>query len=60
MDQNIYRQTRSMVRDQLLAVLDTPGGRSLVADRERQVLDGAITPDQAAREIVAELGHYPG
>lgn len=58
--QQLVAWTRSMVRDQLLAVLDTPEGRSLVADRERQVLDGAITPDQAAREIVAELGHYPG
>ncbi|MCW2523495.1 MAG: putative GTPase [Frankiales bacterium] len=58
--QQLVAWTRSMVRDQLLAVLDTPRGRALVADQERQVLAGELTPDLAARNIVEGLANYSG
>ncbi|MGX7680903.1 methylmalonyl Co-A mutase-associated GTPase MeaB [Jatrophihabitans sp. DSM 45814] len=44
--------TRAMVRDRLLSVLETPAGRSLIAEQERAVLAGELTPDQAAGNIV--------
>jgi LAO/AO transport system kinase len=47
--------TRAMVADRLLAPLETPGGRALVAEHEAQVLAGTATPDQAAARIVAAL-----
>ena len=45
-----------MVRDRLLARLDEPGRRATtVARAEAAVLDGAMTPDQAATDIVAAV-----
>jgi LAO/AO transport system kinase len=58
--QQLVAWTRSMVRDQLLAVLDTPHGRTLVQEQEQLVLLGELTPDQAASDIVAGLADYPG
>jgi LAO/AO transport system kinase len=48
--------TRSLVRDRLLAVLDSPQARAVVADKERAVTDGVMSADQAAEEIVTALG----
>jgi LAO/AO transport system kinase len=58
--QQLVAWTRSMVRDQLLAVLDTPHGRTLAQEQEQLVLLGELTPDQAASNIVAGLADYPG
>lgn len=44
--------TRALVRDRVLARLDAPQVRSLVAEVEAQVLAGELTPDQAATRIV--------
>jgi LAO/AO transport system kinase len=48
--------TRAMVRDRLLSRLDEPGTRSVVKAAEAAVLDGTMTPDQAAAQIVDTLG----
>lgn len=45
--------TRAMVRDRLLARLETPAVRAKVAEVESAVLAETITPDQAATAIVA-------
>jgi LAO/AO transport system kinase len=47
--------TRAMVRDRLLSRLDEPGVRATVARAEAAVLDGTMTPDQAASEIVRSV-----
>jgi LAO/AO transport system kinase len=44
--------TRAMVRDRLLSRLDDPHVRTTVAAAEAAVLDGVMTPDQAAAEII--------
>jgi LAO/AO transport system kinase len=44
--------TRAMVRDRLLTVLESPASRTVVAEQEAAVLDGRVTPDQAAANIV--------
>ncbi len=44
--------TRAMVRDRLLSRLDEPATRTAVKRAEAAVLDGTMTPDQAATEIV--------
>jgi hypothetical protein len=41
-----------MVRDRLLSRLDDPHVRTTVAAAEAAVLDGVMTPDQAAAEII--------
>jgi LAO/AO transport system kinase len=48
--------TRSMVRDRLLARLDTPAARPVVRAAEAAVLAGEMTPDQAAEKILGALG----
>jgi LAO/AO transport system kinase len=48
--------TRAMVRDRLLAVLDQPSARRLIAEQEAAVLAGEVTPDQAAATIVDGVG----
>jgi LAO/AO transport system kinase len=45
--------TRAMVRDRLLARLETDAVRAVAAEAEAAVLAGELTPDQAASEIVA-------
>jgi GTPase len=45
--------TRAMVRDRLLARLETPSVRAAVAAAEAAVLAGEITPDQAATRVIA-------
>jgi LAO/AO transport system kinase len=47
--------TRAMVRDRLLARLDTPGVREVAATTETAVLSGQMTPDQAAQRILGAL-----
>ena len=47
--------TRSMVRDELLARLESTAMRGVVRRYEAAVLAGELTPDQAAREILREL-----
>jgi LAO/AO transport system kinase len=47
--------TRAMVRDRLLAVLESPAARTVVAEQEAAVLDGRVTPDQAAANIVGAV-----
>jgi LAO/AO transport system kinase len=47
--------TRAMVRDRLLSRLDAPAVREARRAAEADVLDGAITPDQAASRILAAL-----
>ncbi|MDQ1749464.1 MAG: GTPase [Pseudonocardiales bacterium] len=44
--------TRAMVRDRLVAVLESPAARTVVAEQEAAVLDGRVTPGQAAANIV--------
>jgi LAO/AO transport system kinase len=50
--QQLVEWTRSLVRDQLLAVLESPAGRAVAAELEQQVLTGSLTPDQAAEQII--------
>jgi LAO/AO transport system kinase len=47
--------TRAMVRDRLLSRLDDPHVRRTVTTAEAAVLDGAMTPDQAAAEIIGAV-----
>jgi LAO/AO transport system kinase len=47
--------TRAMVRDRLLARLDTPAARPVVQEAEAAVLAGEMTPDQAAEKILGAL-----
>jgi LAO/AO transport system kinase len=47
--------TRAMVRDRLLAHLDTPDVREVVAGAEAAVLAGELTPEQAASRILAAV-----
>ncbi|MEO9138123.1 MAG: methylmalonyl Co-A mutase-associated GTPase MeaB [Jatrophihabitans sp.] len=47
--------TRAMVRDRLLARLDAPGVREAVRKAENAVRGEELTPDQAARQILAAL-----
>jgi LAO/AO transport system kinase len=47
--------TRAIVRDRLLARLDEPAMRAVVATAEAAVLAGTKTPDRAATEIIAAL-----
>ncbi len=47
--------TRSLVRDRLLARLDGVDVRAVIATAEQAVLAGSLTPDQAARQILAAL-----
>lgn len=47
--------TRAIVRDRLLARLDAPGVRGAVRDAENAVRGEELTPDQAARQILAAL-----
>jgi LAO/AO transport system kinase len=49
--------TRAMVRDRLLSRLDEPRVRAAVKAAEAAVLDAAMTPDQAAAEIVGAVEH---
>lgn len=44
--------TRAMVRDRLLARLDTDAAREVAAEAEAAVIAGELTPDQAATRIV--------
>ncbi|HEU5265640.1 MAG TPA: hypothetical protein VFU35_03025, partial [Jatrophihabitans sp.] len=48
----LVQWTRAIVRDRLLARLDDPAVRAVVARVEAAVRDEAMTPDQAATEIV--------
>jgi LAO/AO transport system kinase len=52
--------TRSMVRDRLLARLELPAVRAASRQAEQAVLKGELTPDQAAREIVAAVERSAG
>jgi len=54
--EQLVEWTQAMVRDRLLARLATPAMRKVVAESEQAVLDGTITPDQAATKILGELG----
>ncbi|HZZ96164.1 MAG TPA: methylmalonyl Co-A mutase-associated GTPase MeaB [Jatrophihabitantaceae bacterium] len=47
--------TRAMVRDRLLSRLAEPAARAAVERAEAAVLDGTMTPDQAATEIVRSV-----
>jgi LAO/AO transport system kinase len=47
--------TRAMVRDRLLARLDAPQVREVVAQAEQAVLEERMTPDQAATRILEAL-----
>ncbi len=47
--------TRALVRDRLLARLDTPGVREAVRAAEAAVREERLTPDQAANQILATL-----
>ena len=47
--------TRAIVRDRLLSRLETPVVRAAVSAAERAVLQGGMTPDQAASDIVAAV-----
>jgi LAO/AO transport system kinase len=49
----LVQWTRALVTDRLLAVLETPQVRELVARVEAEVLAGELTPEQAATEITA-------
>jgi hypothetical protein len=44
-----------MVRDRLLARLETPDLRAVVKDAEAGVRAGELTPDEAATRILAAL-----
>jgi LAO/AO transport system kinase len=48
----LVQWTRAMVRDRLLARLDTDAVRTVVARVEAAVLDDLMTPDQAAAAII--------
>jgi len=47
--------TRAMVRDRLLSRLSEPSVREAATDAEKRVLDGELTPDQAATRIITAL-----
>jgi LAO/AO transport system kinase len=47
--------TRALVRSRLLARLEQPGVREIVARSEAAVLSGELTADQAAAAIVSEV-----
>jgi LAO/AO transport system kinase len=47
--------TRAMVRDRLLSRLSEPIVREAANDAEKRVLDGELTPDQAATRIITAL-----
>jgi LAO/AO transport system kinase len=47
--------TRALVRDRLVARLDTPGMRGAVRAAEQDVREDRLTPDQAADRILAAL-----
>jgi len=47
--------TRALVRDRLLARLNGPGLREVVAEVERSVREDEMTPDQAATRILGAL-----
>ncbi len=49
----LVQWTRSMVRDRLLAVLDTGAVRAVIEGQEAAVLRGDTTPEQAATAIVS-------
>jgi LAO/AO transport system kinase len=51
----LVQWTRAIVRDRLLARLDTPPVRAAVSDAEAGVLAGALTPVQAAAAILTAL-----
>jgi LAO/AO transport system kinase len=51
--------TRSIVRDRLLAQLETPAARTVVAAAEDAVLAGELTAEQAASQILAALAVAP-
>ena len=51
----LVQWTRAIVRDRLLARLDDPRVRAVVAETEAAVLAGTLTPDQAAGGILAAL-----
>ena len=48
-----------MVRDRLLARLETDTVRAVAAEAEAAVLAGELTPDQAASQIVAAADTSP-
>jgi LAO/AO transport system kinase len=51
--QQLVEWSRAMVRDRLLARLDGPGVREVVARAEAAVRSGEISPEQAAERILA-------
>ena len=53
--EQLVQWTRAMVRDRLLARLETPGVREAVRAAEDAVRAGERTPDQAAGAILAQL-----
>jgi LAO/AO transport system kinase len=55
----LVQWTRAMVRDRLLARLDTPGVRAVAERVEAAVLADEMTPDQAATAIVDAAGRLP-
>jgi LAO/AO transport system kinase len=50
--EQLVEWTRSMVRDRLLARLETPGARAAARDAEAAVRAGELMPDEAAARIV--------
>jgi LAO/AO transport system kinase len=53
--EQMVQWTRDLVRDRLLARLEEPTVRALVADAEADVLADKLTPDQAANRILDAL-----
>ena len=51
----LVQWTRAMVRDRLLARLETPAVRAVAERVEAAVLADEMTPDQAAAEIIAAI-----
>jgi LAO/AO transport system kinase len=51
--------TRAMVRDRLLARLDTDAVREVAVEAEAKVLAGELTPDQAATAIITATEALP-
>jgi LAO/AO transport system kinase len=58
--QQLVEWTRAMVRDRLLARLDGPEVREVVATAERAVVAGDLTPDQAATRILDAMDTETG
>jgi LAO/AO transport system kinase len=53
--EQMVKWTRDLVRDRLLARLDTPSVSKVVHKLEGEVLAGKLTPDQAANQILKAL-----